>query len=73
MTKKIATYNCIVQLDKYIEAGYNVCMFPDYIEQKDINEMILSGKTADEIQELINTNTFSGIEAKLKFSTWKKI
>jgi len=63
----------VKQLDKYIEAGYNVCMFPDYIEQKDINEMILSGKTADEIQELINTNTFRGIEAKLKFSTWRKI
>jgi len=63
----------VKQLDKYIEAGYNVCMFPDYIEQKDINEMILSGKTANEIQELINTNTFRGIEAKLKFSTWRKI
>jgi transcription elongation factor Elf1 len=63
----------VKQLDKYIEAGYNVCMFPDYIEQKDINEMILSGKNADEIKELINTNTFKGIEAKLKFSTWRKI
>jgi len=63
----------VKQLDKYIEAGYNVCMFPDHIEQKDINEMILSGKTSDEILELINTNTFKGIEAKLKFSTWRKI
>jgi transcription elongation factor Elf1 len=63
----------VKQLDKYIELGYTVCMFPDYIEHKDINEMILSGKTADEIQELINTNTFRGIEAKLKFSTWRKI
>ena len=49
-------------------------MFPDFIEQKDINEMILhGGKTANEIMDLINTNTYFGMEAKLKFSTWKKI
>jgi hypothetical protein len=28
---------------------------------------------ADEIVDTINTNTFKGMEAKLKFSTWKKI
>jgi hypothetical protein len=61
------------QLAKYIDLGYNVCIFPDYVEEKDINDMILSGKTQDEILELINTNTHHGIEAKLKFSLWKKV
>ena len=42
------------------------------IQEKDINDMILAGRTQDEIIELINTNTFSGMEAKLKFSSWKK-
>lgn len=60
-------------LDKNIEAGYNVCMFPDTITQKDINEMVLSGITPPEIVDVINTNTFNGIEAKLKFTEWKKI
>jgi hypothetical protein len=59
-------------LDKNIKLGYNVCMFPEHIEQKDINEMILAGMTSEEIVETINTNTFKGIEAKLRFSTWKK-
>jgi hypothetical protein len=64
----------VKQLEKYIELGYSVCMFPDFIRQKDINEMILDGKmTADEITNLINTNTYSGMEAKLKFSTWRKL
>lgn len=64
----------VKQLAKYIDMGYNVCMFPEYIEQKDINEMILhGGMTVDQIVETINTNTYSGIEAKLRFSTWKKI
>jgi hypothetical protein len=63
----------VKQLDKYIELGYNVCMFPDSVKEKDINEMILAGRSSYEILELINTNTTSGIEAKLKFSNWKKI
>jgi len=61
-------------LEKNIEAGYSVCMFPEHIIQKDINDMILDGKMPiDEIVDTINKNTFKGIEAKLKFSTWKKI
>ena len=60
-------------LDKNIELGYNVSMLPDTIPYKDINEMIEGGMTSDEILDVINTNTFSGMEAKLKFSTWKKI
>jgi len=60
------------QLAKYIEKGYNVVMYPDSIKEKDINDMILSGKSPDQILDLINTNTFSGVEAKLKFTEWRK-
>lgn len=63
----------VKQLAKYIDLGYNVVMYPDSVEQKDINDMILSGKSQDEILNLINTNTFSGMEAKLKFADWKKV
>lgn len=60
------------QLEKYIELGYSVCMFPETVKQKDINEMILAGYSSDEILELINTNTTHGVEAKLKFANWRK-
>jgi hypothetical protein len=62
----------VKQLEKYIESGFSVCMFPNSIQQKDINEMILHGEmTADEITEVINTNTHTGMEAKLRFSEWR--
>jgi hypothetical protein len=48
-------------------------MFPDFVMEKDINEMILHGKTSEEILELINTNTFSNLEAKLRYGTWRKV
>jgi hypothetical protein len=35
--------------------------------------MILSGKTKQDIQELISKNTFSGIRAKTQFIYWKKV
>lgn len=64
----------VKQLEKYIELGYSVCMLPSTVQQKDINEMILySGMSVNEIVELINTNTYTGMEAKLIFSTWRKI
>jgi len=63
----------VKQLAKYIDMGYNVVMYPDNVQEKDINDMIKNGKTPQEILDLINTNTFSGMEAKLKFADWKKI
>jgi transcription elongation factor Elf1 len=63
----------VKQLEKYIDVGYSVCMFPEHISQKDINDMVLHGDISpDEIKEIINTNTFTGIEAKLKFGAWNK-
>lgn len=62
----------VKQIKKYIDADYSVCLFPDTMEVKDINDLVLSGMSQDEIIELINKNTFKGIEAKLKFATWRK-
>jgi hypothetical protein len=47
-------------------------MYPDYIEEKDINDMVKAGRSPAEILDLINTNTFTGMEAKLKFANWRK-
>ena len=64
----------VKQLDKYITLGYSVCMMPDTVTQKDINEMVLhGGMTPNEIIDLINTNTYTGMEAKLKFINWRKV
>lgn len=62
----------VKQLDKYIKLGYNVVMYPDHVQEKDINDMILAGRTQQEILDLINTNTFSGMSAQLRFADWRK-
>jgi hypothetical protein len=63
----------IVQLiDAAIKAGHSVCIWPHDIHQKDINDIILSGKSPKNVQEIINERVFSGLQAELEFLMWKK-
>lgn len=55
-----------------IDSNYSVCLWPDNITEKDINEMIAGGRTAEQLIEIIDNNTFSGPEAQLRFATWRK-
>lgn len=53
--------------------GYKVCIWPDWIKQKDINDMILSGLSKKKIVDTIRENSYSGIIGLLKLNEWKKI
>lgn len=59
-------------MDKVIEMGYNIVFWPDHIEQKDINEMVLSGLDPADVKLIIDNNTYDGLKAKLKMATWRK-
>ena len=63
----------VKMMQNAIGLKYDVVIWPDTIGGKDINEIILSGKSQDEIEEIISSNTFRGIEAQLKFNMWKKV
>ena len=56
-----------------IKLNYNVVIWPDTIKGKDINEMIMNGMTSNEIEEIISSNTFTGLRAQMKFISWKKV
>jgi len=60
----------VSRISRTIERGERVVIWPSSIKEKDINDMILSGLN---VQSVIELNTYSGLEAKLKFTTWKKI
>ena len=61
------------QIERSLNQGQRVVLWPDSMKHKDINDMIVAGYTKEQIQEIINDNTFSGASAKLRFSEWKKI
>ena len=58
------------RIQSKIESGESVVIYPNSVVEKDINDMVLSGL---DVQSMIESNTYSGLEAKLKFTTWKKI
>lgn len=61
------------KVEHAIENHFNVVIWPEMIEEKDINDMILGGFSLDEIQDIISKNTFLNLRAKIEFVNWKKI
>ena len=59
-------------IEKFITNGYKVCIWPDDMEGKDINEMILNGMTSGEILDIIDSNVYSGLQASFALSRWRK-
>ena len=57
-------------IEKAVNDGYRMVMWPGNIQEKDINEMFLNGLA---VRDIINQNTFDGLELKLQFTKWKKV
>ena len=57
-------------MEKIIDRGYSICIWPNDLPGKDINEMVLNGHK--NIEETIRNNVYKGLEAKMKFTFWKK-
>ena len=53
--------------------GYSVCIWPDNLEHKDINDMVLAGLTSEFIQFIIKSNTYRDLAAKMALTKWSKV
>ena len=62
----------VAKMEHAIDNHFNVVVWPEMIEEKDINDMVLSGFSPDEIQDIISKNTFVNLRAKMEFVSWKK-
>ena len=58
------------RISKSIDRGASVVIFPNNVKQKDINDMVLAGH---DVQSLVESNIYKGLEANLQFNTWKRI
>lgn len=73
----------IKKIHNAINEGYRVCIWPDSIHEKDVNDMIKS-MVGDHPQEdlilqkckylanVIRRNTFKGMKAQLRLNEWRK-
>ena len=58
------------RIAKTIDRGDKVVIWPSSLQEKDVNDMILGGH---KVMSMLISNTYSGLEAKIKFNIWKKI
>ena len=61
------------QMKRIIDEGYSICIWPENIIGKDINDMILAGETIEEILAVINKNNYENLGAYAALQNWKKI
>jgi transcription elongation factor Elf1 len=60
----------ISRYEKVINAGENIVIWPNSISEKDINDMFLVDK---DVNQVVQSNIYSGLEAKVKLYQWKKV
>ena len=60
----------VKRISNTIDRGEKVVIWPNNINEKDINDMILAGH---DVMGVLNSNTYSGLTAQLQFNTWKRI
>ena len=60
----------VKRISDTIDSGEKVVIWPNNIYEKDINDMVLAGH---DVQSIVESNVYDGLEANLKFTTWKRI
>ena len=60
----------VERISHSIDRGDKVVIWPQSVTKKDINDMILVGQDP---QKIIETNTYQGIQAKIKLTEWKRV
>ena len=60
------------KMDKSLNYGRNIVVWPSKIEEKDINDMIMRGMSKADLSLLISQNTHSGLSGKMALSVWSR-
>ena len=66
----LVTEKSLKESTRPLDRGDQVIIWPKQIVEKDVNDMALAGH---DIMSILESNTYSGLKAKVKFNTWKKV
>lgn len=56
-------------IERSINAGHKLVIWPQHIQEKDINDMVLAGHN---VKKIVENNVWKGLAAKAKFIAWKR-
>jgi len=60
----------VSKISTAVDRGDKVVIWSNNIQEKDINDMVLAGH---DVQKMVESNVYQGLEAKLKLNHWKKV
>ena len=58
------------RIEERIDSGNKVVIWPKDLIEKDINDMVLAGH---DVQNVVESCTYSGLTATLKYKEWTKV
>ena len=61
------------KIQQLILNNKKVCIFPKSLKHKDINDMVMAGMSVAEIQNIIDSNTFSKLSAQQQLNNYKEV
>lgn len=61
----------IAKMEKLITQNYTMCIWPTYVKQKDINDMVVTGLKIGQVKSIIENHSWKGLAAKVKLNRWK--
>ena len=60
----------VERMEKAINLKLPIVIWPSDVNEKDINDMVLAGL---DVNSMLKSNTYSGLEAKAKLISWKRV
>ena len=55
-----------------IRKGKKIVIWPSWIHEKDLNDMVLGGLSPEDLLKVVESRTFYGLTAELELSQWRK-
>ena len=62
----------VKRMKKHIDNDDTIVIWSETVGEKDINDMIIAGKSKLDIMDIISKNTHKGLSARMRFGEWKK-
>ena len=63
----------VKRMEACIDKQQKLVIWPEDINEKDINDIVVSGVDPEKLASIIESRIFSGLQAKLELNNWKKI
>ena len=60
-------------MEDAIDNHFQVVVWPEFVTEKDINDIYMAGLDQEEIHDIIDKFTFVNLRAKMEFINWKKV